>query len=253
MIYRQSRRCLPVLLLAAAGLALVPAATVRAEPQVMAMMDRKEQGREILGELRFDLSGGPVTGKVSITTPTHPDSPLRRTDGSTAAGRFEILVALEGQYVGGSFGTLGGTAALSGKFVGKDGGEAKVESTGTFAGSVTGPSGLVDAQCTWKEVKLDGLGLASPQPLSTELNFAFKPTSAVPVLAKRPDLAGLPGPTPLAPHGAGGNPLLLEPAARSADPGQAGSGGTTVYWLVGAAVVLAAAGIGVWRLVARKK
>ena len=262
---RRSFHYLLGLLSVAIGLGMVLGTTVRAEPQVMAMMERKEQGREMIGELRFDLSGGAVTGKVSIITPTHPDSPLRRTDGSTLAGRFEIFVALEGQYPGGSFGTIGGTARLSGKFVGKDGGEAKVESAGTFSGSVTGPSGLVDARCSWKEVKLDGLGLASPQPLSTELNFAFKPTSVGPVLARRPDVAGLPGQTrPLGqvasaqrgePSGwqpkSSEEPALAKRAAGGAEPGEAQCG--TPYAAALTLLLLVAGAIGVWWVVRRRK
>ncbi|MCE9531480.1 MAG: hypothetical protein K8T89_10220 [Planctomycetes bacterium] len=164
------------------GAALMPSGVARAEPKVTAKVDRSEKGRTMKGSVEFDFGGGPITGSVKLATPTHPESPVRAMDGTPLKGKFDLQITLDGNYDGGSFGAVHGTARLKGTFTDEMGQASAMSAKGTFTGSVSGPNGFVEARCEWKEVAFEGGKVKTPQPFATRTTFVFEPTEAIPKL-----------------------------------------------------------------------
>lgn len=167
-------------------LLMLGAGTAAAEPLIEGKLDVKHEGTVMQGELHFDLAGGPVKGQADLTVASSPRSPPKRAGGEPAPGWFRVKIDLDGTYSGGSFGTLKGTAKVTGTYTDESKCEAKLHGTGTFQGGLSGPVGGAELRCVWEEVEFEGCTLAPRQPFSTKLHFTFEPTNVVPKLRELP-------------------------------------------------------------------
>ena len=97
------------------AVALIPVSS-RAEPAIVAKLDLKYEKTVMAGELNFDLGGGKLQGHAELSVDTDPADPPTRKDGTKAPGRFQVRIDLDGDYAGGSFGAIKGSAKMSGTF-----------------------------------------------------------------------------------------------------------------------------------------
>ena len=167
-----------------------------ADPPIVALLDIGRGGATIKGELRFDLGGGPVSGLADLDLPANPQSPPLNAAGTAVSGRYRLHVDLQGNYRGGLYGVLSGSARLSGTFTEAAGCVSALDGTGTFKGSVTGSTGTAELIADWEKVNYRGCGLASPQPFSMDLPFGFPAVTTPPTLTGAGQMPAANGPTP---------------------------------------------------------
>ncbi len=198
-----SRRLVLIAASATALLTLAARETWGGTP-IVAKLGVSQGGRTMRGELRMDLGGGDLKGWAELSVNANSESPPQRRDGRPAPGRFRVRIDLAGNYHGGPYAPLSGTARLSGIFVDSANCQARVLGTGTFKGSVSAPLGLADVTAEWPGVEFDGCGLTSPQPFAATLpSFTFTapdtiPTRqvALPPSAAPPPITASPRPPP---------------------------------------------------------
>jgi tetratricopeptide (TPR) repeat protein len=133
------------------------------------------------GELRLDLGGGNLHGWAELSVYANSESPPQRRDGGFSPGRFSVRIDLSGQFQGGPYAPLTGTAQLSGIFIDNANCQAQLRGTGTFKGNVSAPLGLAEITTEWLALEINGCGLMSPQHFAAALPaFTFSAPETIP-------------------------------------------------------------------------